>query len=825
MKDIDFRLKLRNSLLELNFGHLVEFAWICAVRSILFLSTDGTFECWNVEKRQINIYNIFRALDLIKGRVANGNAIPIYSSSYATNSAFAVAYSFDAFLKGYNSDVNNLLREAPEESILLSVSAACVLRKLGIKYSIDFETIIFDDIKNIRNENRFSYNDIVIYGEVWNTFEKALNSENCSFWYQLYKSIFENKFVVDMEMLKKRIYIPNKYDNSGASTIAEYLKEVISQGEFQLNEARIIILGDKGAGKTSIARRLSDPQSEMPKLEESTAGVDTAVWKIDDKNVNVHIWDFAGHTVTHAVHQFFLSDRCLYILVCDGKTDDRERLVYWLNHIKNYGGNSEVMILVNKKDRHTPDIPENTLKEQYPIVSIHKFSIKCDISELNKFRNTVVDYVTNHPSWNKKEVPLTYYQVKQRLEEMFDKGNDNGIELISKDNFDKIARKYSINGTDGLLKSLHELGVGLWYKSLEAFDTLILNPEWISHGVYQIINWAHENKKYELSLNDFESIFSLNRNRYPSKMYKYLFDLMVYYELAYEIDEKALVIPHLLKEDRPEFLPVFPEEISLMLKYQAEYFLPPNTISRFIVRHNQEIAAANDEPLVWRYGVVLTDRENNVALVREIDRSITVAVKGAGKTMFLDKLRYTLNEIFKSYQSKMPDLLYHVSRKVWIPDEQILNHVEKNRPYYDYKSGADIDMKEAVEKFHITVSNSIGNNIVINSANSNNSNNANLTFEDCKVELDHNLKVLYEELMHAGYSTESLDVSTLRTAIAESESTNEWKEKETFTLLSRFVAVLKNPDSIFYKRVENLNNGVTLIENIGRLCHWLSLFF
>ena len=43
MKDIDFRLKLRNSLLELNFGHLVEFAWICAVRSIPFLSTDGTF--------------------------------------------------------------------------------------------------------------------------------------------------------------------------------------------------------------------------------------------------------------------------------------------------------------------------------------------------------------------------------------------------------------------------------------------------------------------------------------------------------------------------------------------------------------------------------------------------------------------------------------------------------------------------------------------------------------------------------------------------------------------------------------------------------------
>ena len=100
-----------------------------------------------------------------------------------------------------------------------------------------------------------------------------------------------------------------------------------------------------------------------------------------------------------------------------------------------------------------------------------------------------------------------------------------------------------------------------------------------------------------------------------------------------------------------------------------------------------------------------------------------------------------------------------------------------------------------------------------------------MTFEDCKVELDHNLKVLYEELMHAGYSTESLDVSTLRTAIAESESTNEWKEKETFTLLGRIVAILKNPDRIYYKRVESLNSGVTLIAKIGRLCHWISLLF
>lgn len=48
--------------------------------------------------------------------------------------------------------------------------------------------------------------------------------------------------------------------------------------------------------------------------------------------------NFAWHTVTHAVHQFFLSERCLYIMVYDGRTEERNRLVYWLNHMKNFGG-------------------------------------------------------------------------------------------------------------------------------------------------------------------------------------------------------------------------------------------------------------------------------------------------------------------------------------------------------------------------------------------------------------------------------------------------------------------------------------------------------
>jgi internalin A len=36
--------------------------------------------------------------------------------------------------------------------------------------------------------------------------------------------------------------------------------------------------------------------------------------------VTAHVWDFAGQVMTHALHQFFFSVRCVYVLVLTGHT-------------------------------------------------------------------------------------------------------------------------------------------------------------------------------------------------------------------------------------------------------------------------------------------------------------------------------------------------------------------------------------------------------------------------------------------------------------------------------------------------------------------------
>ncbi len=177
--------------------------------------------------------------------------------------------------------------------------------------------------------------------------------------------------------------------------------------------------------------------------------------------------------------------------------------------MKNYGGGSKAIILVNKRDNHSVEISINNLKKRYSIEGdVYNFSIRDDKDGLKAFRNDVAKYIKDNPSWKNQEIPTNYYNVKDALENLFVKGDKGrGREHITKKEFDEIAAKNDVANKEELLKDLHFLGVSLWYEEMEELDTLVLNPEWISHGVYKINNWVNEEKKHSLTIGDFVEVF------------------------------------------------------------------------------------------------------------------------------------------------------------------------------------------------------------------------------------------------------------------------------------------------------------------------------
>ena len=567
-----------------------------------------------------------------------------------------------------------------------------------------------------------------------------------------------------------------------------------------------------------------------------------ALKALENAKIKVRIWDFAGHTVTHAVHQFFLSERCLYIIVYDGRTEERNRLEYWLNHKKNYGGDSKVFIFVNRRDHQPVEIPINSLQEkyQYSILGLPIFSIKDDKLKLEMFRTTISNYICNNPSWNKQEIPQSYFSVKDALENIFLKNDKRETrEYISKDEFVNIAQTYNIGDTNILLHDLHCLGVSLWYSEMEAYSTLVLNPEWISHGVYKIINWASSEKRYSLTLHDFIEIFKDELLRYPIDKHRFLFDLMKHYELAYETkQESQLIIPHLLREDRPDRLPNFPVGESLLLRYHAEQQLPPNTISRFIVRHNHEIKKENNSFFVWRYGVVLNDINGNIALVREEDRTINVSVKGPLKTEYISILRETLNNIFNSYKSAKPELQYRIKRygeltsdleeraPLWLPERKIYTQSIDKVPYYDEITGQNIHMSQPLEIYNISAKNLMmnGTNTFIDRSVTN------FNFYNCNINLQGSLNELSQLFVEKGKKDLAKELSNAANVLEKVEKCDckdELLKKGILNRLKHIIDDLSDDKTGLGKTIKGIRNGISITQDIAKgyneIAQWVGL--
>ena len=634
-----FQKTLERQLEGLSEQQKVTFAKRCALYVLPYLYQKNNMSFWPADKRQKHIYAIFNVFDICHAYVISSqDSIRIDFDAARAAAAAAVDDAYDAVRAARAAGVYDAMlvaRAAATGAVTVAASfaARAAVRVARAAYSFnqtDIQSFLFQKLKAISNDQ--TPTKVEFEQSLLDNFAQTLRNENCNYWADLYTKILTNNFNVDIRELEQRLNVPEEIKAQGAAAVGHYMEQLKIQGAELLNESRILILGDKGAGKTCLARRLIDPSAKMATLKDSTAGVDTTTWILDKSNTKVRIWDFAGHTVTHAVHQFFLSERCLYILVYDGRTEQSNRLEYWLDHMKNYGGDSQAVILVNEKDQHKVTIPINKLKEQYAIYDVYYLDI-ADSQQVDEFRRTMADLISTNPCWNNQQIPKGYYQVKADLEDLFEQsveqGESNTKERIDFAEFEQIAKRHNIDEPKLLLKDLNALGVSLWYPELAEFNTLVLNPEWISHGVYQIINWVANScgggqGRYTVSLDDLQQVFNSKADvkRFGIEHHSFLFSLIEHYELAYQSQMTAntLIIPHLLNEDQPaaDDMPSFIKGEDLVLEYQAKSPLPPHTISRFIVRHNEQIQQLNGQFLMWRTGVVLVDSQatDTIALVK-----------------------------------------------------------------------------------------------------------------------------------------------------------------------------------------------------------------
>ena len=435
---------------------------------------------------------------------------------------------------------------------------------------------------------------------------------------------------------------------SPASILEFYFKTHGSGvGSRPLNEAKLILVGRGGVGKTCLVNRLV--HGTYNPEEKKTDGIAITPWplRVGKDDVRLNIWDFGGQEIMHATHQFFLTKRSLYMLVLNAREGEQDANVeYWLRLVESFGGDSPVLVAINKVADHPFDLNRRGLQAKFP--AIRGFvqtdcKTKLGLEELRQAILRETDLLEHL----RDPFPASWFTVKDTLANL---PKNEGTNFIPFTRYQQLCAEQGVaeaTSQEMLVGFLHDLGIVVNFRDNPRLsDTQVLDPEWVTNGIYKILNadWL-EKRKGELRLEHLPGV--LDRNEYPQAMHLYLLDLMRKFELCYEFydGDGHYLVPELLGKEEPD-LKEFAAADALWFEYRYN-ILPEGLLPRFIVRSR----ALNKNMPRWRTGVVLAWDGNRAVVKADVqDRRVSIAITGplAGRRRLLAVIRADLEHIHGS---------------------------------------------------------------------------------------------------------------------------------------------------------------------------------
>jgi Leucine-rich repeat (LRR) protein len=439
--------------------------------------------------------------------------------------------------------------------------------------------------------------------------------------------------------------LPPEIRRKGFRAILNFYRQQLEQETDRLYEAKLLIVGEGGAGKTTLAKKIQDPNYQLQQDEDSTQGIDVIQWHFplsNGREFQINIWDFGGQEIYHATHQFFLTKRSLYTLVVDTRKEDTD-FYYWLNVVELLSDSSPLLIINNEKqDRHRV-INERQLRGEFTNLKETLATNLANNRGLSGILTTIKHYISNLPHVG-TELPKTWIKVRDALEH-------NPRDYISLEEYLNICQENGFTNLEDKLQLsgyLHDLGVCLHFQDDDLLiKTVILKPTWGTDAVYKVLdNWRVIQNLGEFNRNDLANIW--HEDKYTT-MRAELLRLMMNFKLCYEIPScpGTYIAPQLLSPNQPEY--GWDESDNLLLRYEYE-FMPKGILTRFIVEMHSWIEGPTR---VWKSGVVLSKDQARAEVIeyyRYHKGEIRIRVSGRRKRDFLVTVMHELEKIHHSYE-------------------------------------------------------------------------------------------------------------------------------------------------------------------------------
>lgn len=479
-----------------------------------------------------------------------------------------------------------------------------------------------------------------------------------------------------------------------------------------LNECKLIFVGDGGVGKTSLMRRLVG--QDFNPDEQTTHGINKLAWQgIKNKKkatIRVNLWDFGGQHIQHSLHQFFFTERVIYVLVLNPRND--EKAGYWLDQIAALGKESKVLMVYNWKDEK--DKEANYLHNFYELRKKYShlpepFLLSCKADEgLEEFSNAVKRAVLSHEGL-KVQYPAKWFNIKARLE------RDIPVDTsyIGYETYQQWCSEADYTDPDaqkGLLKILDSIGSIVFFDKPVLNEYPVLNPEWITTGAYAILVAPQtKDKQGHLNWNDLKDIFKEKKSVFSDKEIQiqfterqiyFILELMLSYNLCQKnpFEHNEYLIPAAFGEQPgKDYEHSKAGARHYRIKFQSSFEML--IIHRFIAKNLLKITDKD----YWQSGIYIKHPGSQTFALVETNlysQEINCWIKGDNVRGFWEVIRSDFNEILEMYHN-LPyaeEVWYSKDGKeAFLPYHEMMKAYRKGIFIIDYHPTYDLENINVLE--------------------------------------------------------------------------------------------------------------------------------
>ncbi|SKB01155.1 Ras of Complex, Roc, domain of DAPkinase [Prosthecobacter debontii] len=449
--------------------------------------------------------------------------------------------------------------------------------------------------------------------------------------------------------------------------------------------AKLILIGDKGHGKTCLQKALRGLQvtekvgKDGDTFSESTEGMNRSLLRLDkngrvlaqlDADAHVepgrdgldfHIWDMGGQHDYRHMHQMLFSPQAIYlaVMIPRGKDDADRGLHRWLELVqRRTQGNARVLVICTR-GRQDASLKLEDLQREFPQLTFHGLHVVDSVkgTGIPKLRRELAGIVSDKKGPYAQRWQPGWAGVFQALQ-------GHAEQYLSCDEVRGICDKHGIRDGDAqeiFIRTGHLIGTWLWREDTPAGKgVVVLKPEWLNRAVARVLDDEPARKAHGVIRLDHLKKLWLAKARdgaqpFPAETHNMLLQLMEINELAYRPKRPGqkhgegdlLLMTQMVQELPPTRLDeVWPVETpqnyresrrTILFADQSGSLQPgevPELIYLLIFRlRSLSLGHTNpDEAIHWQHGLVVSDKNHSMARIELKERELHI------------KLRYLRND-------------------------------------------------------------------------------------------------------------------------------------------------------------------------------------